>query len=108
MKYMLGILTGIALVLCLAATYRVVIKPDIYVSPLDPNDPIYKGLMNRQGLSINKNWLTQFGDCERTLVFYHLTLNRLRLNALEKRLEPLPPDSTDTLVVPDANEANNE
>ena len=82
-NFSLGLIIGLCLILCIAATYKLSVKPDIYTVELDPNDAIY----NR--LSVDKTYIQQFGNCERTVVFYNIVLNRVRIEQLEKTIAQL-------------------
>ena len=97
-KTLIGIVLGVALVLCSAAAYRITVAPSVYTDVLDPNDGIYTGLL------IHKDYIGKFGACERTLLFYNVTLNRGALRDLIQRVEKLEklslPDPNQPIVVP--------
>ena len=58
---------------------------DVYTSPLNANDRIYKGL------TITRGQLEEYGNTERTLLIYNISLNRLRIGSLEAQLAVLQP-----------------
>ena len=79
---------------------QIVVDPAAYTTPVDPNDPIF-AVVNQSGdPGIYAKWQAQFGDSERTKLFYAVSFHREvlvsmanRVAALEARvvaLEPVP------------------
>lgn len=100
---------GIIFVFCIAANYRIQIDKNVYTNTIDPNDPIY----NKKYLTIDREWLIRFGNCERTLIFYNLAVNRAKIQNLEQevnnikaRLAPL--DMNDLVTVPTSKDPNDK
>jgi len=51
--------------------------------PIDVNDPIIQS----GKLSVSKNWIDRFGNYERSIILYNISMNRVRIEALEARLQ---------------------
>lgn len=75
----LGLLLGLCFVCLIGANYRNMPNGNIYTSPLDFNDPIYRTMPD----NINA-WYAKFGECERTLVLFNLSQNNQRTTSIEK------------------------
>jgi len=68
--FIVGLCSGILLVLCFGAAYEIVVSKTAYTDVIDPNDAIYAGL------NINPAWFEKYGNNERTVIFFNIAVNR--------------------------------
>ena len=73
---------------------------DVYIEPLDPNDPIYGTTA-----SMKDDWIKNYGNSERSLLFYNVsalvqaTINQeRRIQELEQKIASLEADPNEVEV----------
>ena len=77
-----------------ASRYTVQVDPAIYVQPVDAEDGLYKFFARDPNgvLELPDDWIARFGDNERTLLVYNLSVARVQLAQQAQQIAAIAED----------------